>query len=154
MSIQLKRVAKRDTYTIGKLYINGSYICDTIEDKDRGLAKSMTAKQILEKKVKHQTAIPTGTYDVTLKVKSPKYSNSQYFMKYCNAMMPRLLDVPGFDGVLIHTGNTAEDSSGCVILGYNTAVGKVLNSKKAFETVYPMLKKASDAGEKITITIE
>lgn len=154
MNILVNRIAKRETYTIGKLYVDGKYICDTIEDKDRGLTNTASIAEIAKKKVKHQTAIPTGTYTVTLKVKSPKYSTKPYFVNYCGAYMPRLLNVPGFEGVLIHTGNTADDSSGCIIVGYNTQVGKVLNSKKAFEVLYPILKNASDRGEKITITIK
>ena len=154
MNITVKRIAKRDTYTIGKLYIDGKYYCDTIEDKDRGLKQSMSEKEILSNKIKHQTAIPTGTYEVTLKIKSAKYSQKKVFVQYCNALMPRLLNVPGYDGVLIHTGNTEQDSSGCILVGYNKVVGKVINSMDAFKVIYPILKDASDKGEKITITIE
>lgn len=154
MDVLLKRIAKRDTYTIGKLYIDGVYVCDTLEDKDRGLTKETPLNEIKSKKVYGETAIPSGTYTLTLKVQSPKYSKKDYFVKYCNAYMPRILDVPGFDGILIHTGNTDKDSAGCVLLGYNTIVGKVTNSIKAFEKVYPILKEASDKGEKIKITIE
>ena len=154
MNITVKRIAKRDTYTIGKLYIDGKYYCDTIEDKDRGLKQNMSEKEILSKKIKHQTAIPTGTYEVTLKIKSAKYSQKKIFVQYCNALMPRLLNVPGYDGVLIHTGNTEQDSSGCILVGYNKVVGKVINSMDAFKVIYPILKDASDKGEKITITIE
>jgi len=68
--------------------------------------------------------------------------------------MPRLLNIPGYDGVLIHTGNTEQDSSGCIVVGYNKVVGKVINSMDAFKVIYPILKEASDKGEKITITIE
>lgn len=154
MEIVLNRIAKKSTYTIGKLYIDNKYVCDTIEDRDRGLNNKMSSDEVRKIKVQHLTAIPTGTYEVTLKVKSPKYSKKPYFVNYCNAFMPRLLNVPGFEGILMHTGNTASDSSGCIILGRNTVVGKVTNSVSTFETVYPMLKKASDAGEKITITIK
>lgn len=154
MKLVLKRIAKRDKYTIGKLYINDQYFCDTIEDEDRGLKQTMSLDDIKKIKVKHQTAIPTGTYEITLKVKSPLYSKKPYFVKLCNAMMPRLLNIPGYDGVLIHTGNTQDDSSGCIIVGQNKVVGKVINSKLTFEKLYPVLKQASDKGEKITITIE
>lgn len=154
MEVLVKRIARRETYTIGKLYVDGKYVCDTIEDKDRGLKQTMSPAQVAKIKIKHLTAIPTGTYDLTLKVRSPKYSKKPYFVQYCNAMMPRILSVPGFDGILVHTGNSANDSSGCIVVGYNTVVGKVLNSKKAFETLYPILKEASDKGEHITITIQ
>lgn len=154
MELKLKRIAKKDTYTIGKFYINEVYICDTIEDKDRGLNMLMPIDQIRLKKVMHQTAIPTGTYKVTLNVKSPKYSKVAYYKAYCDGYVPRLVDVPGFDGVLIHKGNTAEDSSGCILVGYNTVVGKVLNSQNAFEIIYTKLKEANSKGEEISITIE
>lgn len=154
MNIKLKRIAKKSDYTIGKIYIDGVYFCDSIEDKDRGLKQSMTLDQIKKIKVMHKTAIPTGTYEITLKVKSPKYSKKSYFVNLCNAFMPRLLNVPGYEGVLIHTGNTQDDSSGCIVVGQNKVVGKVINSKQTFEKLYPVLKQASDKGEKITITIE
>ena len=108
MKITLRRTFKGETYTIGKMYIDGEYICDTIEDKDRGLTQDMASSEIAKIKVKHQTAIPTGTYKVTLKVQSPKYSQrSQY--NFCKGYLPRLIDVPGFEGILIHIGNKHED---------------------------------------------
>lgn len=153
MNIELKRIARKDTYTIGRLYINGTKVCDTIEDKDRGLTQKMSLEEIKKIKVKSKTAIPTGIYTVTLNVKSPSFSQKEYYKKYCNGYLPRILNVPGYDGILMHKGNTAEDSAGCIILGYNTIVGKVTNSQKAFELVYQQLKTASDNGENIIIKI-
>ena len=117
MKILVKRIAKKDTYTIGKMYIDGKYFCDTLEDKDRGLSQSTPLSIIKSKKVPGQTAIPTGTYKVIVNI-SPKFGR----------MLPRLLDVPGFDGILIHRGNTDKDSSGCLLVGENKVVGKVINS--------------------------
>lgn len=117
MKILVKRIAKKDTYTIGKMYIDGKYFCDTLEDKDRGLTQTTPLSIIKTKKVSGQTAIPTGTYKVIVN-KSPKFGR----------MLPRLLDVPGFDGILIHRGNTDKDSSGCLLVGENKVVGKVINS--------------------------
>lgn len=154
MKILLKRIAKRNTYTIGKLYINGEYFCDTVEDKDRGLKQSMSLNQIRTTKVMLQTAIPCGTYEITMNTISPKYSKVKWYVDKCGARVPRLLNVPGFDGVLIHTGNTANDSSGCIIVGRNTVVGKVTESKQTFEKLYPKLKEASNNKERITITIQ
>lgn len=153
MNIELKRIARKDTYTIGRLYINGTKVCDTIEDKDRGLTQKMSLEEIKKIKVKSKTAIPTGIYTVTLNVKSPSFSQKEYYKKYCKGYLPRILNVPGYDGILMHKGNTAEDSAGCIILGYNTIVGKVTNSQKAFELVYQQLKTASDNGENIIIKI-
>ena len=72
MKLTLKRIARKDTYTIGKLYINGKYFLDTLEDKDRGLKQSMSLDQIKEMKIPNETAIPSGIYKVTLDVISPK----------------------------------------------------------------------------------
>lgn len=142
MKLTLKRIAKRDTYTIGNLYIDGKFFCNTIEDKDRGLDQSMTDEEILKIKVPNETAIPTGTYKITLNVVSPKYSKRSFYQKNANkGRVPRLLDVKGFAGVLIHCGNLASDSSGCILVGLNTKVGMVTDSKNTFIKLYKELLK-------------
>ena len=143
MEIILNRIAKKDSYTIGKLYIDGKYVCDTCEDKDRGLTDSMTVEEIKAKKVYGKTAIPTGTYTVS-------YTMSNKFKK----MMPLINNVKGFEGIRMHNGNSAADSLGCVLLGENKAVGKVLNSRATCAKVYPLIEAASKKGERITITIK
>lgn len=149
MKLTLKRIAKKSSYTIGKLYIDGVYECDTLEDTDRGLTQDMPLSEIKKTKIKGVTAIPSGTYDITLNVVSPKFSKrSQY--KSIGGKLPRLLNVPGYEGVLIHIGNTAQDSEGCILVGQNSVVGKVLNSTATFNTLYEKLKAAED---KITIEI-
>ncbi len=110
MDLTLKRIFKGDTYTIGKLYIDGQYFCDTLEDKVRDLTK--------EAKVYGQTAIPEGIYDVTLS-QSPKFGR----------LLPELHNVPQFTGIRIHSGNTAADSLGCILVGENKAKGMVLSSR-------------------------
>lgn len=151
MKLLLKRIAKKPAYTIGKLYIDGQYFCDTIEDKDRGLTQNMSSDAIKRIKVANQTAIPIGTYKITLSTVSPRFGSKDFYKKNANGgKLPRLLSVPGFDGVLMHCGNTAEDSSGCVIVGRNKAVGKVLESKETFIKLYKTLQSAKD---EITITI-
>ena len=154
MKLQLKRIYNCKDYCIGHLYVDGIYVCDTIEDTDRGLDNSMSLTEILNKKVKHETAIPTGTYTILMNIISPKYSKKQYYMDVCKGRVPRLNNVPAYDGVLIHCGNTAADSSGCILVGYNKVRGKVLNSKVAFEKLYAILNAANNRGETITITIE
>lgn len=152
MKLVLKRIAKKPNYTIGKLYIDGKYFCDTIEDRDRGLKSSMTVEQIRKIKVPSETAIPTGTYKVTLDVVSPKYSKRQFYRDYANgARVPRLLSVKGYEGVLIHVGNTELDSAGCLLVGRNTTVGHVNDSKNTFIKLYKELQKDKN---NITITIE
>lgn len=149
MELLLKRIAKKPTYTIGKLYINGEYFADTLEDKDRGLTQDMELEDILKVKVYGETAIPTGTYKIDMNTISPKFKNRSWAKPY-KGKIPRLLDVPGFDGVLLHPGNTSNDSLGCVLVGNNTQVGKVLNSQAVFKRLMQKLLGEQD----ITLTIE
>lgn len=153
MKLYLKRIAKKSTYTIGKLYIDGKYECDTIEDRDRGLNSSMTEEEIAKIKVKSETAIPTGTYGITLNVVSPKFSTYKQYKKI-DGKLPRLIGVKGFSGVLIHIGNSAKSSAGCILVGKNLEVGKVLKSTETFYALYNKLDAANKRGEKITLTIE
>lgn len=146
----LKRTYKGEDYTIGHIYIDGEYICDTIEDKDRGLTDQMSQQEIVKIKVANKTAIPTGTYKLTLDVVSPKFIQKAYYYSFCNGKLPRLLKVKGFDGVLIHKGKDQDSSSGCIIVGYNKIKGQVVNSQQAFEKLYKTIQ-----AKKITeITIQ
>jgi hypothetical protein len=131
MEIKVKRRYKGTTYTIGSLYINGVYFCDTLEDIDRGLKQTDTLDYIKSKKVYGETAIPTGTYNITLNVVSPKFKDRSW-AKFCNGKLPRLINVPGFEGVLIHVGNTQTDTLGCILVGENKVKGKVINSTTTF----------------------
>lgn len=140
MELTLRRIARKDTYTIGRLYIDGEYFCDTIEDRDRGLSQELPVS--VNKKLKRagSTAIPVGRYRVTLDVVSPRFSKKATYQSI-GGRLPRLINVPAFDGVLIHIGNTANDTEGCILVGKNTAVGKVLNSRTTFFALYERLKK-------------
>ena len=142
MKILVKRVAKRPTYTIGKMYLDGKYFCDTLEDTDRNISQSTPLDTIKKVKLPNNTAIPTGTYKVIVNV-SPKFKR----------LLPRLLNVPGFDGVLIHRGNTDKDTSGCILIGENKVVGKVINSTGYETKLVSILNKAQDNKENITIEI-
>lgn len=153
MELKLYRIARREDYTIGKLYINDIYECDTLEDKVRDYNKDGDLNDPNEQKVYSKTAIPYGKYEVTLKVQSPKYSKRSSYL-WCGGYLPRLLDVPHFEGILIHGGNSAEDSCGCLLVGENKVKGRLINSMAALKRLYPKLKKASDMGEEIWITIE
>ena len=150
MELVLERKWKKSDYTIGILLINNKKFCEVIEDKDRGLKDSMTTEQIKLIKKPNMTASPTGTYDVTLDVFSSKFGNIPFYKKVCNGKLPRLLNVKGFEGILIHCGNTQLDTSGCLIVGENKVKGKVINSKITFEKLYNILKNSKD---KITIKI-
>lgn len=144
MKLTLKRKFKGDKYTIGDLFIDGVFFSNTIEDKVRELPVSCpnTPKGIMCKckdKVFEQTAIPAGTYKITMK-HSPKFKR----------VLPYLHDVPHFLGILIHSGNTEVDSAGCIIVGENTVKGKVLNSRITCDKLNKILSEEKD----ITITIE
>ena len=143
MEIKLKRIAKRETYTIGHLYIDGELFCDTLEDCDRGLRQDMSLPVIRAKKRAGVTAIPTGRYKVTLKVQSPRFSKKEMY-QFCKGYLPRLVNVIGYEGVLIHVGNTAKDTEGCILVGKNIKVGKVLESRVTFVKLYERLKAAKD----------
>lgn len=159
MKLKLRRTAKKAKYTIGHLYMqdkqNGEWvrIADTIEDKDRGLDQSMSLANIERIKVKHQTAIPTGTYEIQMDVVSGTFSKKQLYKEFCGGKVPRLKYVKGFSGILIHSGTDQDSSSGCIIVGENKVVGKVINSWATFKRVYAVLKRAYNNGEKITLEI-
>lgn len=138
MIVTLRRIAFKPTYTIGKLYIDGNYFCDTVEDVDRGLNDSMTEEEIKKKKVYGETAIPYGTYKVSITY-SPKFKKN----------LPLVEGVKGFSGIRIHSGNTAKDSLGCIIVGKNKKVGMVLDSRATMEK----LMNVFDTKENIWLTI-
>lgn len=154
MEIVIDRKYKKQSYTIGKLFINGQFFSNTLEDADRGLDDSMPLSKILELKKPSITAIPKGTYKITLDVISPRFSSQPFYKEVCNGKLPRLLNVKGFEGVLIHCGNTAQDSSGCILVGTNSEKGKVCNSKDTFKKLYNILKEANNKGEEIIIKIK
>ena len=141
MKLTLKRIALRPTYTIGKLYIDDAYFCDTLEDTVRDTNKSGKFDNG-EQKIKGKTAIPYGTYEI-------KWTYSPRFKKYT----PQLMNVPSFEGIRVHAGNTSADTEGCLILGENKQVGTVLNSSATINKFYPIIKEACSNG-KVTIEIK
>lgn len=149
MKLLLKRIAKMGKYTIGKLYIDGKYFSDTLEDTDRNLTSTMSKDEIVKVKVYGKTAIPTGTYVVDMNTVSPKFGKRSWAQPY-EGKVPRLQDVPGYEGVLIHPGNTADDTSGCILVGRNKVKGQVVESQNTFHSLMNILKGDND----ITITIE
>ena len=110
MKLRLERIHFGETYTIGRLYIDDVYFCDTLEDKYRDLEK--------EPKVYGKTAIPFGTYKIIITY-SPKFKRR----------LPLLVNVPHFEAIRIHSGNTEFDTEGCILVGENKVKGKVINSK-------------------------
>jgi len=128
MLIEVKRFEFKDTHTLGKLYINGSYECFTLEDAVRNGTK-----------VLGKTAIPIGTYKLIIDA-SVRFKQD----------MPHILDVPDFTGVRIHAGNTSADTDGCILLG-STWAGKdfIGNSKIAYKKFFDKLKQ----NKTVSITI-
>lgn len=154
VKLLLKRDHKKAKYTIGNLYLDGKWICNTLEDVDRGLTSTMPLSEIKKKKVYAQTAIPTGTYNITLNVSSGNFGAREFYKNTCNGKLPRLLNVPGFSGILMHCGANQDHSSGCLLVGYNKIKGMLVNSKEAFTKLYNLLKERNLKGESISITIE
>ena len=153
MEILVDRKWKKQSYTISNLLVDGEWFCNVLEDTDRGLDDQMPESKIKELKKPSITAIPRGTYEITLDVTSPKFSKISFYKEVCNGKLPRLLNVKGFEGILIHAGNTDKDSGGCLLVGVNLQKGKVLNSRETFKKLYKLLKDRKTRGEKITIKI-
>lgn len=143
MKLTIKRIITRNNYTLGKLYIDGVYFCDTLEDRDIGLTQNMSVEQIKSIKVPGETAIPKGTYKVTLDVVSPKFSKYPFYMQTCEGKLPRLIDVKGYEGVLIHVADGPKRDSlvqGCIGIGNLSSEEYLMNGKKVFIELYNKLK--------------
>lgn len=142
MELRVKRRFFAETYTIGTLYVNGERFSDTLEDKNRDLNKNGVFDGD-EKKVYAETAIPFGSYSVIVS-RSPKFKRN----------LPRLQNVPHFDGILIHRGANASHTSGCILVGENKVKGGLINGKQYEEKLTAICKAAQERGERIIITIE
>lgn len=152
MEIIIERAWKKADYTIGRLFVNGERICESLEDTDRGLKSSFTDAAIKAIKIAGKTAIPTGTYKVVLSV-SPRFKNKSWAASR-GGLVPELLNVKGFSGVRIHPGNYASDTEGCILPGYNKISGGVINSQAVYGTLMDKyLIPAWNRKEAITITI-
>lgn len=139
MKLTVKRIALRPTYTIGRLLVDGKYFCDTLEPTVRDTNRNGLFDGT-EQKVAGLTAIPYGRYKVTL-THSPRFGR----------LLPLLHDVPQFAGVRIHSGNTAADTQGCILVGYNRTKGKVLDSRKTESRLVELMLTAH---ENVDISIE
>jgi hypothetical protein len=153
MKLLLDRKWKKETYTIGAVYIDGVRFSESIEDKDRGLSDKMTELEIKNKKVYGKTAIPTGTYEVKLTY-SAKFASKAWGKKY-GGKVPQIMNVKGFSGIRIHPLNTAEQSLGCPGFGRNLEKGKILQATEYYyklmdNYILPAIKRE----EKIIIEIK
>lgn len=129
MELRLERTDSAGDCMIGKLYVDDKFECYTLEDPERMV------------KIHGKTAIPDGRYEITIS-QSPRFG--------CE--LPLLLNVPNFEGVRIHPGNTAEDTEGCILVGETQSGTSIGQSKAAFERLFGKLKAAS-AKEKIFLEI-
>lgn len=131
MKLSVVRSLSKNGCTLGELFVDGKFQCYTLEDEVR------------EKKVAGKTAIPKGAYQVTIDL-------STRFGK----LMPHVLNVPGFTGIRIHSGNTAENTDGCILVGNTKGVSSIGESRAAYSILFAMLSEAKRNGEEITLTIE
>ncbi len=144
MELELKRSqgVLTETSSISKLYVDGKYQCYILEDVDRDLNQSMSISEIAARKVYGATAIPKGRYQVVITM-------SNRF----KVLMPLLLNVPGYEGIRIHTGNTAEHTHGCLLPC--TVISKNFGgqSTKAYQNLYKKIENALNNKQKVYITI-
>lgn len=138
MYLQLVREDMSDLSTEGKLFVNGTFECFSLEDTDRQLENG-------GKKIYGQTAIPRGVYDMDI-----TYSNR------FKQDMPIILNVPQFEGIRIHKGNTSLDTDGCILVGIENKKDNddfIGGSKIAYDRLFLKLVEAKERGEKLTIEI-
>lgn len=142
--MEIKSIRKyfKDEYTIGNMFVDGEWFCNTLEDKDRGLTDDMSLSQIKKIKVYAKTAIPYGRYEV-----------KSYFWPKYRKVYPWLQNVKGFTGILMHTGRTADHSSGCLLLGENKIKGGLINGEKYVRKLTEMIQECEKRGEKVYFTI-
>lgn len=155
MNIKLKRVARKNTYTIGKVYIDGKYFCDSLEDTDRGVTQVMPfvstggingywkkADGGKVDKVAGKTAIPTGVYE----------GCSFYWGKY-KCYVVQIKGVSGFAGILMHNGVTADNSEGCPLLGKNNLVGRLDGNRMYMDALAARVLACESRSEKVTVEV-
>ena len=142
MELRLERKYRNNNYCIDKLYINGKYFSDVLEDPDRGLTDTMSLEEIKKIKIKGNTCIPYGTYNITITY-SPRFKKN----------LPLLNNVKGFDGIRIHSGNKPQDTEGCLLPGFNKVKGQVIDSRVTTDKLISQIQQALNKGEKVTITI-
>lgn len=157
MKLTLKRIFKGPKYTIGHLFINGVYECDTLEPPYMG-TKQTDSIEFIKSTKKGNTAIPSGVYNINMDIISPKFKDRSWAKPF-GGKLPTIEDVPAFDRVLIHVGNKASqyglsDTQACILVGENKVKGRVISSTACFTELMTVLLKAKLTGEKITLSIE
>lgn len=159
MEILLERIANkwvfdaRKGYCIGRLSVDGQFFCHTLEPYDFGHTIDTPRSEIERQKKICPCAIATGKYMIALHIWSPKYGQDSFYKQYCSGFLPRLMGVPGREGILIHPGNTMEDTLGCILVGNNDKTGSVSNSRNTFLRLYRVMKSAARNFEGIHIKV-
>lgn len=138
MVIEVKRKSHTNRSTIGEVWLNGVFECYSLED----CVREVPGKPVTQWKIAGQTAIPVGTYDVVID-----------FSNRFQRLMPHILDVPGFTGVRIHSGNTDKDTEGCILVGQEKTTDFIGHSKLAFDSLFSQLQDAIAKGETVTVTV-
>lgn len=144
-------------YCVGRLYIDGHLVCNSLEDEDRGLSDAMDERTIRNRKIYGKTAIPRGRYTIDMETVSPKFSKKQFYMEVCQGKLPRLKNVKGFEGILLHVADGPKGADlleGCIGVGLNRVKGQLCEGEETFKKIYALMKEAHDRGETIYITIE
>lgn len=157
MEVLVYRKWPKAGYCIGRVYIDGQIVCNSLEDEDRGLSDAMDERTIRNRKIFGKTAIPRGRYKIDMETVSPKFSKKEFYMDVCQGKLPRLKNVKGFEGILIHVADGPKGADlleGCIGIGLNKKVGQLCDGKETFKKVYALMKEAHDRGETIYITIE
>ena len=144
MEVKVKRKISKEDFTIGNLYIDGVFECYTLEDEKR------------EVKVMHETRIPAGKYEIKLRTFGGHHEKYSKKFPDVHKGMLWLQEVPKFRDILIHIGNTDDDTSGCILVGgqIDAEAGKVFYSTKAYLKLYPKIASEIAKGNKVFITVE
>ena len=157
MEILLIRKYPQIDYTIGRIFVDGVLQGNTLEDTDRGLSDAMDERTIRNRKIYGKTAIPRGRYTIDMETVSPKFSKKKFYMDVCQGKLPRIKNVKGFEGVLLHVADGPKGADlleGCIGVGWNRVKGQLCEGKDVFTKIYRLMKEAYDRGETIYITVE
>ena len=125
--VKVRYIATKEKYTIGKLYIDGEYMCDTLTPPLR------------KDYIRGSSSVPRGKYKLSMEYVSPRFSGKEPYRSVAKGKVPRVTEFRGSQNILFHCGNIAEQTEGCFLLGQNTVVGKVLNSQVTYKRVVPIL---------------
>lgn len=157
MEVLVHRKWPQDEYVVGRIFIDGQLYGNTLEDTDRGLSDAMDESTIRGRKIYGKTAIPRGRYTIDMEAVSPKFSKKKFYMDVCQGKLPRIKNVKGFEGILLHVADGPKGADlleGCIGVGLNRTKGQLCEGKDVFTKIYRLMKEAHDRGETIYITVE